>query len=343
MRIEREKFLSRLEAAMPGLSQRDIIEQSSCFIFQDKCLVTYNDEVSCRMPISLGMRGAVRASPLVSLLNRLPDKVVDVSQDKKQLLVRGVGKKGPNKRRAGIIMDRDIMLPIDNVEPPKKWKSLPQDFCEAVAIVRDCAGTDATEYLATCIHLTSDFVEASDDTQVARFPLKLKIKESIVVPAEFLKHVAEASVTKFSLGDAWIHFKNPSGLIVSCRMSRQEYPPMDDMLDMKGKKTVFPKGLGEAADRAEIFSSTHPDRNKAIVTMKKQTLVIEGRGSQGWIVEPFRVKYNGPLIRFTITPKLLKDIVERHNDCRITENRIKIDTGAYHYVSCLGSVSKKEK
>ena len=51
--IPREAFLRTLEAVQPGLDPTGAIEQSSCFIFKDGAVMTFNDEVSCRMDLSL--------------------------------------------------------------------------------------------------------------------------------------------------------------------------------------------------------------------------------------------------------------------------------------------------
>ena len=48
MRVSREKLMQALEAVSPGLANRELIEQSSCFVFKSGMVMTFNDEVAGR-------------------------------------------------------------------------------------------------------------------------------------------------------------------------------------------------------------------------------------------------------------------------------------------------------
>jgi hypothetical protein len=73
--VNREVLLQQLESVQAGLSSREIIEQSSCFVFKDGNVVTFNDEVSCSRPCELGsFTGAVQAAPLLSIREMLAGK-----------------------------------------------------------------------------------------------------------------------------------------------------------------------------------------------------------------------------------------------------------------------------
>jgi hypothetical protein len=55
-----------LKAVEPGLSQRDVVEQSSCFVFKNGYVYTYNTEVFCRHPYRVNFEGAVSRDLLAS-------------------------------------------------------------------------------------------------------------------------------------------------------------------------------------------------------------------------------------------------------------------------------------
>ena len=126
---------------MPGLSPKEIIEQSSCFVFMDRMVHTYNDEISCSQSSLLKVEGAVPAIPFISILRKLEEDELDIrtNEENSQLLVKG------KRRRAGIRIDSKVLLPIEEVDKPKKWKPLPADFADAVAITQPCAGSDAAK------------------------------------------------------------------------------------------------------------------------------------------------------------------------------------------------------
>ena len=78
MKINREELLNQLESVQPGLSIREIIEQSSCFVFQDGKVITYNDEIFCSQKTPLKIKGAVLAAPLIALLRKMVETEVDI-------------------------------------------------------------------------------------------------------------------------------------------------------------------------------------------------------------------------------------------------------------------------
>ena len=78
LKINREELLQQLESVVPGLSVKEIIEQSKCFVFKDKKVMTYNDEVACTQDSCLDIEGAVEAMPLISLLRKLKEEEIDL-------------------------------------------------------------------------------------------------------------------------------------------------------------------------------------------------------------------------------------------------------------------------
>lgn len=338
-RVNREEFLHQLESVQPGLSSREIIEQSSCFVFQDGKVVTYNDEIACSHECAVGLTGAVKAEPLLAVLRKLSEDELDISQTKNEIQIEG------KHRKAGIRFEQDIHLPVGKVESPGKWQSLPEDWNEAVNLVQHCASSDQQQFAMTCIHVHPDFLEASDNFQVTRFKLATGIKKATLIRASSLKHVPNLGMTKFSETETWMHFKNPAGLVLSCRRYAETdgYPDMGPILKMKGHPITIPKGLGDAADRASVFSSETMDENQVLVELRPGKLRVRGTGATGWFQETKKVKYDGPGFAFCINPSLLIDITKRHNDAEITEGKMKVDGGKWRYVTCLSKPVEKEE
>lgn len=337
MRINREEFLKQLESVLPGLSTKEIMEQSSCFIFQDKMVSTFNDEIACSMESVLNIEGAVTAMPLISILRKLKKDEIEVSVAEGQLLLRA------NQERVGINMEQDIVLPIGGVDKPGKWKKLPDDFADAIAIVQSCAGTDQTKFVLTCVSITSNWMEASNDHQVARFRIKTKVDKPLLMRKESLKHIVSLDMIEFSETKHWVHFRNSDGLIFSCRHWVDEFPSDDvsQVLKMTGEPLTLPKGLREAVEKAEIFSSENAEGDNVIVTLKKGKCKITGKGASGWFTAIKKSKYKGVSLQFTIPPKVLVELVQQCNECEVTEHRLKVKMGKFTYVTTLGMVGEK--
>ena len=329
MRINREKLLEQLESVMPGLSPREIIQQSSCFIFKKKKVVTYNDEIACTQDCLLPFEGAVQAKPLIDILRKLKEDTIEVDTKDGELLIKGKNK------RMGITMDAEILLPIETVENPEEWANLPDDFADAISIVQHCASGDETRFALTCIHLHPKWIESCDAHQAARYMTEMPIEKPILVRKDSIKYIVSLDMTEISETESWVHFRSPANLILSCRRWEEDFPELTDILKVTGTPTQFPKGLVDAIDKAQVFSTENAEENQITIELQPDKLRITGRGVNGYYKEITQIKYKGKPLAFQIAPQLLADLIKRHNSCEILIDKIKVAAGKYTYVSVL--------
>jgi len=340
-RVDRETFLHTLESVQAGLSPREVIEQSSCFVFRAGEVLTFNDETTCRAESGLGkeLEGAIQAQKFTDLLHKLVEKeiILELSEDS-HLVVRGKG-----GRKAGIRMEADISLPVDTVEKPEEgsWKPLHEDFAEAVGIVQQCAGSDESQFALTCVNLHPKWVECTDNYQICRWRLRTGIAEAALVRQSAIKHIVSLGMSEFAETPSWLHFRSGSGLHLSCRRYLEDFPSLSKFLEVEGETIILPKGLGEAADKANIFSSENVDNNTVEVTLADGKLRIKGEGVSGWYTEPKKITYSGPRLKFNVAPQMLIDLIKKHNECVINAEKLKCDTGKFVYVACLTPPSDK--
>lgn len=337
IRTKREDLLHCLEAVQPGLSARDIVQQSSCFVFHEGEVFTYNGEVSCRTKCALDLKGAVPAIPLLALLNKMPEDDVELEVSDGELIVHG------KNRRAGIRMEDEILLPIDSVDKPGKWSKLDADYSDAVFMVGACASKDTTSFALTCIHIHPKWLEASDNFQIARYKIPTGVKTPILVKRDALMHMVNLDMTKFSQTENWIHFRNPTGLVLSCLQYQGEYHNVGPMLKVEGSPTKLPAGIADATEKAEIFSGENDDNNQVLVKLQPGKITIKGQGASGWYTEVKRLKYSGDELSFLIAPKLLIDFIKRNTNCEVTPELLKMDGGKFVYVTCLSIANEKKK
>lgn len=335
-RVNRERFLQTLESINPGLSPRDIVEQSSCIIFKDGYVCSFNDEVACRAPSGMDKKfqGAVVAEPLLNLLRKLPEDEIEVDQTQEELTVKG------KRRSSGIRLQYEITLPVDSVEKPKEeqWHELHKDFSEAVGVVQACAGKDESQFSMTCIHVHPKWVEACDNFQLCRWRLKTGIEAPTLIRQQALKSITSLGMAEFAETENWIHFRNANKLVLSCRRYTEEFPDLGGILNVTGVKTALPKGLIEAADRATIFSTENAESNLVHISLRGDHLTIKGQGVSGWYKESKTVKYSGEPLEFMIAPALLIEMVKQHPECEVAPDRLKVDGGRFVYVTCLAAM-----
>lgn len=337
LRVNRIELLKALQTVSPGLSPKDIIEQSSCFAFKDGEVFTFNDEIACRMntPLSAEIEGAVQAKPLIAILDKLTEVELNISIGKGELLV--VGK----RREAAIRMEAEVTLPIDAAERPGKvWTPLHKDFVEAISIVQESAGRDRKLFALTCVHVHPKWVEAFDNSQVTRYKLKTGIKEKCLISKKSLQQIIYLEMKEFNETETWIHFRNSTGLVISCRRFLEEYPDLNDILNFDGEPTKLPDGLEEAAEKAEIFSQENADSNQIRIDLKAGKMRIQGIGNSGRYKEYKKVKYSGPDISFQIPPKLLIELLKRNSECEVSADKLKVSGEKWTFVASLNVIEE---
>lgn len=333
MRINRKSILTALAAVSPGLSQKEIIEQSASFVFRNGRVITFNDEVACSIECDIGVEGAVVAAPLMALLQKLEEEELDIEQAENELRVK------TGRRKAGIRMDQEVSLPVEGIEDPSEWTALPEGFLDAIGIAQQCASSNESEFVLTCVHLHPKWVEACDQFQIARYPIKTGLKESTLIRRSSLKSVMGMDVVEYSQTENWLHFRNPAGLQLSCRRYSQKYPPLDEFLNVEGVETTLPKGLEAAVDKANIFSALAEEGNLITIAIRRGKIKLTGCGSHGWYSEVQKIEsYDGDDMQFAIAPNLLVEITKRSSKCELAEGRLKIKTDRWIYVSCTSLV-----
>jgi hypothetical protein len=333
VRIQREEFLRTLEIVRPGTTPKDISEQSSCVAFKDGYAFTFNEDVFCRAKSGLpkDWLAAVPYLPLVTILSKLGEAELLGELTKSQITLEGKG------RKTGIRAEHQITMPFDAVTLPDKsdWWKAPADLADAITLVQDCAGKDADEFALTCLHLHPKFIEASDKTQIARHRIKTRLPEPVMLLKESLSAAASMDIRKLALTDNWFHMRTGSGAIYSVRKNEGNYLDLSPYLKVQGEKVTLPKGLKEASEKAEIFSAEDKDNNVVMVTLNPGRIKIKGSSESGWHRESKKVRYKGPSMSFMIPPKLLREILDRNNECYLSDGKLVVDGGHWTYVSVL--------
>lgn len=330
--MNRELLLSRLEKLEPGLSPREMVEQSTCYIFNNGQIFTFNEEVACFTESPLPVTMAIPAKSLRELLSKLPEEDLDMELADGKLQVKGMG------RRVSLVVEAEISSPVDKVEVPQEWVKLPDQFLDALAVVQEVAasGRDA-EFVLTCVHIAPGHIEACNNYQACRYTLQVPIEGSCLVKQAAVKHIPALGMTEMSVGPSWVHFRNDTGLRVSVRRWAEKYPNIGEIFTGGGDPITLPGSLAEAVDRAQIFSQENAGADDIYVKLKDGKMLIRGEGSYGKFEEQKQCEYKGTAA-FRVAPKLLVEVTKRSSHCNITSAKLHIDSGSFVYVTSLEAV-----
>ena len=340
MKIKREEFLSDLIATKAGLSPREFVEQSSCFVFENGEVMTFNDEVACIKPIKIhtDIKGAVQANTLLALLQKFDDDEFELFQnDSGELEFRG------KRKRFAVLMEPEIHLPISKVERPEEWLPLDQRFAEAINLVKHSVSTDDSKFTLTCIHITDDYIEACNNLSLMRVKVELDLGRDVLVRGTAIEEVAPLGMAEIALTKSWLHFrqadkKGSGGLRYACRHYNDEYPDLLPLMKFEGHRFVIPQSLGEAATRSEVCASDNTGDPVVLVTLKDGKMSLFSEGLTAWSEELLAATYNGKEeLGFYIAPDTLRHIATNYKEAELNQKKLKVSGSGWKYVTVLAN------
>lgn len=339
MEINRQALLKKLQLVSPGISPRGITEQSNCFIFRNRRLYTYNDEICCSVgSAEFAIEGILEHVGLLGILNKLKQETISVECGKESLLIQCADS------RTGLTLEKELRLPLDSIVFPTEWQDLPADFGSAVALAKECAMKDETRFDLSCVHIHPKWIEGCDDSQMLRYRIKTGVPESVLVRATSMKQFAQLGMDQFALDESWLHFRNSKeDLMYSVRKYHEPYPEMTAFYKVEGHPLTFPGGLAEKVDAVNHFSSDSTNEvNHVFVDLRPGKMKLKGIGSYGWHEVRCKVTYSGEPLLFNVSPRLLVDFSSKAHECSVTSERLLVNGGNYKWLGCLVAVDSVE-
>lgn len=341
MQINRSKLLAVLESCAPGVSSKEGTEQSNCYVFNEGKVFTFKGTVACVAETGLEptLSGAVRANELLEMLRKLPDDELSNEDTGTTLSFKG------HRREVEINKQAQISMPVDRLETPTEWSTLPEGFLKACETARQCTGSDESQWKLTCVHFHPEWLEACDNTQMVRCAYKTGLTEPVLVRNEDLKGLSTLQPTQIGLTKVWVCFRNANGLILCCRRYNSDYRDLTPHFEVADAGPLkLPDGLSQAASRAETFAPGDGGVKKILVDLKPGTLSIKSENSYGRYREEFpAVDYAGSPLLFRVSTGILARIAENHESVLVSASRLKVATEQYTFVACLGKVQSKVK
>ena len=332
MKVNRKELLDVLTTASVGITKREVLEQSNSFIVDSENLITFNGEIFTKVASPLpDVSGSVPAEDLLALLAKFPDEELEVHTLKNELRVKG------KKREAGITMSADVHLPFDDVPGPDVWTDVPEALPSALVQAARICGRDEALPRTMEVHVTPDWVEASDNYRIFRSTITTGLKGEVLFPGTSIEMVGNLVFKKLSQppDTGWIHFQTKKGHQVSIRCSKGKYPDLGKFLEVgEGKKVVLPENLSEILSRAEVMQ----DFNAIVgVVIEDGLLTLSARKDQGWYKESKSIDYDTvwPPIKFEVNLRFLQEILKTTRKVTVSENRMRIRSGETTFVVCL--------
>jgi len=328
MKLNRLKLVDACKAVIAGCAEKEVIAQSSSFIFEKDRIFSFNDEVAVSYPFETGFEGAVPAKEFLQLISKVKAEEISLTVKEGELLLVG------SKAKAGLRLDKDIKLSFDDIEMSDEWIKLPESFCKAISFCLFSASKEQSKAILQNIHVIGNYAESCDNYRITRYNMgKTKaFPESLLIPAVAAKDIISNAPTEYSVSDGWLHFKNESDVIFSCRTVDAEFPDFTPFLNCVGEEIVFPKTLPDILDRASVLS----DGERITVILEKDSLTATTESVSGWFEESADVEYDGDDVEFDIQPEFMKTIMKFDGKATVGEKILLFENETFvHAVQLL--------
>lgn len=339
MEINRKELLKALIAIKPGLISKETVEQSSCVVFLNNWIHTYNDEIYICYPYDIDLKGAVGGQELFSLLNKVSEETLQLIVKENELLVEG------EKFKSSLNLQTGILLPFGEIEDPEEWNTLPEDFCESLKFCSFSVGKSLEQPILTCIHCNKDKMESADSYRFTRKKWEhLYFKESLLIPGKSIIPLININPVYYSKVNGWVWFKNENDVLLSCRTYNLEYVDLDKYIEVKGSKIKFPKETIDIIDKASIFSKDPIEGNSNIsLVVEKGLLTISSKSHRGTYEEKVRIRHQGNNFQVKINPEFLKSILSKaSHSCVVDDTKMKFEE-ENSIIHVIRIISKKDQ
>ncbi len=336
IKVLKSELIKALEVVKPGLANKELIEQATSFAFMGDRVVTYNDEISISHPVpDLDITGAVKAEELYQLLGKLKTDEVTFEVAENEVRITS------GRAKAGIVLQQEIRLPLEELGSFDKWKRVPKNLKEAFKFTMFSAAKDMSRPVLTCLNVTDEYVESCDNLRLTRYQLNGALPvDGFLIPASSVRDLIRYDFSAIAATEGWVHFKTKEGTVFSTRIFEDQYPNVEHLLDMEGESFELPKGLDDVLKRAEVFAK-RPNilDEQVVVRLTPKELSIRSEDTTGWFEEKLALDKGAAApskeVEFAINPGSLNDMYKRQPACELAPDRMKFAGEGWEHVVAL--------
>ena len=231
-----------------------------------------------------------------------------------------------------IVSQKELNLPIDeiNLEKDQKWVPIGGELFQAL---EDCSCVTSKSTIRPflfCVHVTSKYVESTDEKQIIRIGCKTGIPKDreILIPSSAIRELKKFPYKggEICVDNSWCHIKiKETPAIFSCRLFASEYVDISRFLDtdIKGQKITIPESILESLDHVMALQDESFSMERAQISFEEKLVTVFKQTTKGTITEKNRVKYDGEPFVIFVHPVLFKNLLGVDSNICITDRFIR--------------------
>lgn len=331
MKIENEKLLRVLKSVSPAVDKSGVIEQSSVVYFDGNTVRTFNGEISIVSKLKSDIVGGIDAAGFTSLISKLEKGKIKVKIKKGSLKIIS------GSTRALLKMEKVKMPEIDI--SGKAWNNLPVNFCEGINLVRISApSSDITPELSQ-VFVIKDKALSCDNFRATQFLLSESINQEIAISKTFADILYQYDVIQYTHSDDWVHFKDSSGTVLSCRIPSSKYPhkKVFALFNVEGAELKLPENFSRIIDRVgSILLGIQDDKLISLIFAKGQ-ITLKGKSESGYVKEEIRSDYSGESFSVQVNPKFLAEVLKYECKVKVSKSCLLVQGTNFNHIISLQS------
>lgn len=347
MNVNRKELVNILSALRPGLNKKELIQQSSHFIFFKDKIAVYNDKICITHPYKSELEFSVKGEEFYQLLNGISDDELEFSIKEQKIKIKSESTKSTMALLAEDqkTVSSKIKLLEENMG---KWHPLPNNFTEALALCYFSASPDLTMGVKACICIIKDMCYATDGYRACSYKMDIPIKYNFNIPAKSALELTKFPVTEYCFsGDKWLCFKTEEGVIFSCSIIEGEFPVDKCENIFSEVKNLFvvelPPEVKQLINEVLILASDDSHTGKSIsITLEENMLYVKAENELGFVEKNTEIDYEEESISIFTNSNFFLQILERSCEMYIGKNTLFFAIPNFLHVMMKSNVPKKE-
>ena len=348
--MEREELLKVLNLVKPALSDKDIIPIFCHFCFDGERVVAYNDVIGIEHPCDIDIKGAVRGSLFLSLLDRSSGSMADIKQKRKGEVELTVS---VDKHKLPIISPDHFLFEFPDSKPIRKVRL---NGSYVTAIERCLLSINETSSQAEQMGITLIVGEdpvcfSTDAVSLTQFIIDASVKGkdiTVLLPLEFCKAflslagefgVVEADDVFLLIGEDFAVVDFGDGCRIFTRLIGAE--PLDylEVIDSNCGEVddddfiPLPSGFKEALDKSTLYFNSTVNAKCRFTVAKNRLSISTTTDSYGEQNASLPLKQKHADISIALNPNLVYRAID-YSTCMVLLDRCLVlrDDISYQYM-----------
>ncbi len=342
MEVNRLDLVDVLNLVRPGLSQKEIVEQSNHFIFNKDEVLAYNDELLISYPFDIDVQCTVDSSLFLKLLSKMTTETISLEVKKGILEVWNE----KTNAQIPIVEESEIFEHIKTVTSglgDTKWHRLSEDFIEGLRLCAFSADTDRQRGTLTCVRVEGSDVMSGSKSRISWYQMDKEVDEDFYIEAALIQELSRYDdISSYTLSKAWAHFKSKGGVTFSARrvIPLELLPFREPFKDFDtGVRISIPADLRGSIETVNLVNEGEQGVDKLVTLMiDKDKITCKAETKKGAILQevPFGKTPNiDKDFSLQIRPDFLIDVLEKATFMYVGERLVLFKRQAFQHIAGL--------